>query len=101
MGLVLCVVWVVLASLAGFALSAALPWSESARRVSLHLTAGLALGPLLAGLAAVAVLWLMPGAQHASHAGVALAALALPAWAGWRQVRGIRLAAAGDRKSVV
>ena len=98
MGLVLCVVWVVLASLAGIALSAGLPWSESARRVSLHMTAGLALGPLLAGLVAVAVLWLMPGAQHASHAGVALAALALPAWAGWRQVRGIRLAAAGRHR---
>lgn len=100
MSVVLCGVWVLLASLAGCALSAALPWSDSARRVALHLTAGLALGPLLAGLVAVAVLWLLPGAQHAIHGGVALAALALPAWAGWRQVRGIRLAPFGQHRRV-
>ena len=83
MSVLLCGIWVLLASLAGCALSCRLPWSADARHVALPFTAGLALGPLLAGLVAVGLLWLLPGASHRLHGVLALLLLALPATALW------------------
>lgn len=56
-----------MAQFAGVRLSRCLPWSAPACRAGIPTAFGHALGPFLAGVAAVLVLQWMPGAPHASH----------------------------------
>ncbi len=76
----------VLATLAGCALSQCLPWSERARTAAVPLAAGLALGPLLAGLAAVAALAVLPRFAHSHHLLAVCLVLSLGAALGWRRL---------------
>ncbi len=56
-----------LSSLCGLAVASRLPWHASARAVGLDRAVGLAIAPLLTGLAVVAVLWLLPGRAPVVH----------------------------------
>jgi 4-amino-4-deoxy-L-arabinose transferase-like glycosyltransferase len=83
---------IVSATLAGCALASRIRWAEGSAAAGIPLAAGLALAPLLAGLAAVAALWLWPGVDPRMHlllviAGLAALAMVRPAaaWAQWSQ----------------
>jgi hypothetical protein len=72
-----------LASGAGVALVGAWPWAPGARKAGVALAAGLAAGPLLAGVVVTGVLWALPGAAAAAQAACVFGLLALVAGAGW------------------
>ncbi len=64
-----------LASIAGYSLVSRSHFAARSKVVAIALAVGFA--PLLAGLLAVAALWLLPGASHATHLGVVVGGLIL------------------------
>ena len=70
---------ILLATLAGTALSARAQWGPRADGCGLPLAAGIAFGPFLLGLAAIAVLLALPGSAASIHLAVIAIALAVPA----------------------
>ncbi len=96
-GILLAATTAVLASLAGLWGMRALPWSGAARSARVDTAAGLALAPMLVGLAAVAVLWLAPGRDpdHRVAAVLVLVSVAAAsAWIAGRHHRRLRAAGA-------
>lgn len=69
------------ASASGLALSRLLPWTPHARRSGVPVAAGLAVAPFLAGMAAVAVLALLPGRPLQLQLALACVLMAAPALA--------------------
>lgn len=67
---------VTVASMAGHGLARRLPWLQAVRTASLEIAFGVCLGPFLAGLAAVAVLGLLPGASPRLHLAIVIGLLA-------------------------
>lgn len=87
MPLVLFVIVMIVATGCGLAVAGRLPWSDEARRDGVPLAVAAGLGPLLTGLATVAVLWTLPTRHHAVHVAVVIAALAAGALLGLRSLR--------------
>lgn len=85
--LLLALAVLVLSSLCGLAVAARLPWHATARAVHLDKAVGLAIAPLLTGLAVVAVLWLLPGRPHAVHLAAVLLLVGAGAPWGWSVLR--------------
>jgi hypothetical protein len=79
---------IVLATLAGISLSARAGWGERALVCGLPLATGLAFGPFLLGLAAIAVLLALPGRPAAVHLTVIAMALAAAAAFGFKPFAG-------------
>lgn len=70
--------WVLLATLAGAALASRLPWHDAARHAGLPAALAIGLGPLLAGLASVAAVALVPMVGADRLPAMALGLLLLP-----------------------
>lgn len=93
--------------LAGLAVGAAhaacrwMPWSDDEIAVGLRAAVALAIAPLLLGLSAVAALWALPGASHASHLVAMACLLAMAGVPGWVVAwRGRARASAGGHSTV-
>ncbi len=78
MVIMLALLLVTTASLAGLVLSSRLPWSRAAQAAQLDRAVGVAMGPFLLGLAVVLVLWLLPGRSHLLHLVAVLFIIACP-----------------------
>ncbi|MBL8342009.1 MAG: hypothetical protein JNL30_11115 [Rubrivivax sp.] len=82
-------VLVVLASLACMALSARMPWTAEARACGLALAVAAGMAPLALSMAAVAALWLLPGAAPVNHVLAVGGLLSIIAAAGARRLKGV------------
>lgn len=86
-GLLLAVATAILATFAGLGLARSMPWSRGARSARVDMAFGVALGPMLTGMAMIAVLWLWPGRSPAFRVAAVVGLVGLATALAWLAAR--------------